>query len=276
MPYVKVGEENGRAVNLSYADHGSGTPVVLVHDFPLSGASWEKQTTALLAEGYRVITYDRRGFGRSDQPATGYDYDTFAADLNVLMETLDLHDSVLVGGGMGTGEVARYIGSHSSARIAKAVMIAPLPPCFGWDDDNPEGIDWSILADMRQEIRADRFAFLKRFLEQAHNAEVLGGTRIGFDALRAFFAVAAAAGAIATHSSIAAWTADFRADLAKFDVPVLALQGDYDRIMPIAVTGDRLQKHLHDLRFEVLEGGPHAIAWTHAEEVNAALLDFLR
>ncbi|GAB2841663.1 bromoperoxidase [Actinocorallia aurea] len=276
MPHVKVGEENGKAIHLFYEDHGSGTPVVLVHGFPLSGVAWEKQTTALLAEGHRVITYDRRGFGKSDQPSTGYDYDTFAADLNVLMEALDLRGSVLVGNCMGTGEVARYIGFYSSERVAKAVMIAPLPPCLGWDDDNPEGIDWSIFADMRKEIRADRFAFLKGFLEESFNADVLGGTRIGFDALRAFFAIAATAGATATHDSVAAWTADFRDDLAKFDIPVLVVQGDEDRILPIAVTGDRLKGHLRDLRYEVVEGGPHAICWTHAEEVNATLLDFLR
>ncbi|ROO85369.1 pimeloyl-ACP methyl ester carboxylesterase [Actinocorallia herbida] len=276
MPYVKVGEENGKAIHLFYEDHGSGTPVVLVHGFPLSGAAWEKQTAALLDEGHRVITYDRRGFGKSDQPSFGYDFDTFAADLSVLMEALDLRDGVLVGSCMGTGEVARYIGTYSSARVAKAVMLAPLPPCLGWDDDNPEGIDWSIFADMRREIRTDRFAFLKNFLEEAHNADVLGGSRIGFDALRAFFTVAAAASATATHDSVAAWTADFRDDLAKFDIPVLAVQGEDDRIMPIAVTGDRLKGHLHDLRYEVVEGGPHAIGWTHADEVNAALIDFLR
>ncbi|WP_106403187.1 alpha/beta fold hydrolase [Actinocorallia populi] len=276
MSYLKVGEENGKAIRIYYEDHGTGTPVVLIHGFALNGASWEKQAAALLGAGYRVITYDRRGFGRSDRPSIGYHYDTFTADLSALMEKLDLRETVLVGTCMGTGEAVRYVGSYSSARVAKVVLIAPIPPCLGWDDDNPEGIDWSVFDAIRREIRADRFAYLKTFLEDSHNADILGGTRIGFDALRASFAVATAAGPIATHNSVASWTADFRDDLAKFDVPVLAVQGDNDRIMPIAVTGDRLKEHLHDLRYEVIEGGPHAIHWTHAEEVNAALLDFLR
>ncbi len=275
MPYVSVGKENSGSIDLYYEDHGAGKPVVLIHGFPLSGHSWEKQTPVLLHAGYRVITYDRRGFGDSSQPTTGYDYDTFAADLNALMTKLDLRDVVLVGFSMGTGEVARYLGAYGSERVSKAVLLSPIPPFLLKTADNPEGVDGSVFDGIMKAIVADRPSYLSAFFSQFYNVDVLGGTRISDDAVRLSWNVAAGASATATLQCVPSWLTDFRPDLKKFDVPTLVVQGDQDRILPIASTGKRLPALIKDAQFVVIEGGPHAIGWTHAEEVNRALLDFL-
>lgn len=275
MPYIKVGEENSAPIDIYYEDHGSGRPVVLIHGYPLNGHSWEKQERALLDAGHRVITYDRRGFGRSSQPVTGYDYDTFAADLNALMEELDLREAVLGGFSMGSGEVTRYLGTYGSGRVSKAVLVAPLQPYLLKADDNPEGVDGSVFDGIMQAITADRFAYLKAFLDDFYNVDVFGGTRISEQALQASFQVAAGASATATLKCVPTWTTDFRNDLAAFDVPTLVVQGDQDRILPIDATGNRLEGLIPDLRYVVVEGGPHAIGWTHADQVNAVLLDFV-
>jgi len=276
MPYVSVGEENSGSIDLYYEDHGAGTPVVLIHGFPLSGHSWEKQVPTLLDAGYRVITYDRRGFGDSSQPTFGYDYDTFAADLNALMTKLDLRNAVLVGFSMGTGEVTRYLGTYGSERVSKAALLSPIPPFLLKTDDNPEGVDGSVFDGIMKAIVADRPSYLSAFLAEFYNVDVLGGTRISADAVRLSWNVAANASAVATLACVPTWLTDFRADLKKFDVPTLVVQGDQDRILPIEATGRRLPALIKNARFVVVEGGPHAIGWTHAEEVNRALLDFLR
>ncbi|MFI7455407.1 alpha/beta fold hydrolase [Nonomuraea sp. NPDC049714] len=270
MPYIKVGEENSAPIELYYEDHGSGRPVVLIHGYPLNGHSWEKQESALLETGHRVITYDRRGFGKSSQPVTGYDYDTFAADLNTLMETLDLRDVVLGGFSMGSGEVTRYLGTYGSGRVRKAVLMAPLQPYL------LEVVDRSVLDDTMKAVVADRFAFLKSFLDNFYNMDVLGGTKVSEQAWQASFQVAAAASATATLKCVPTWGSDFRKDVASFDVPTLVIQGDKDRILPIDATGNRLTGLIRDLQYVVIEGGPHAIGWTHPELVNAALLDFVK
>ncbi|RSM93710.1 alpha/beta hydrolase [Nonomuraea sp. WAC 01424] len=276
MPYIKVGEENSTPIEIYYEDHGSGRPVVLIHGYPLNGHSWEKQESALLETGHRVITYDRRGFGRSSQPVTGYDYDTFAADLNTLMETLDLRDAVLGGFSMGSGEVTRYLGTYGSGRVCKAVLMAPLQPYLLKADDNPEGVDGSVLDNTMRAVTADRVAFLKAFLDDFYNMDVLGGTKVSEQAWQASFQVAAAASATATLKCVPTWGTDFRKDVAAFDVPTLVIQGDQDRILPIDATGNRLKGLIKDLRYVVIEGGPHAIGWTHTDQVNATLLDFLK
>ena len=202
MPYITVGHENSTSIDLYYEDHGAGQPVVLIHGFPLSGASWEKQTLALLEAGYRVITYDRRGFGRSGQPALGYDYDTFAADLNIVMETLDLRDAVLVGFSMGTGEVARYVGAYGSARVAKVAFLASLEPYLLKTDDNPEGaapIDF--FQGVSAAVKADRFAYYTQFFQDFYNLDETLGVRIGEDAVRGSWNVAAAGGAYAAQAA---------------------------------------------------------------------------
>jgi non-heme chloroperoxidase len=275
MPYVNVGQENSGSIDLYYEDHGTGTPVVLIHGYPLNGHSWEKQERVLLEAGYRVITYDRRGFGASSQPAVGYDYDTFAADLHALVEKLNLLDMVLVGFSMGTGEVTRYLGSYGSARVRKVALFAPLPPFLLKTADNPEGVDQSVFDGIMAAIVADRPAYLKAFLDDFYNVDKLGGTRISDQAWQLSFNVAVGASATATLACVRTWLTDFRRDLPKINVPMLVVQGDEDRILPIDSTGRRLPDLIKEVRFIEVVGGPHNIGWTHPEEVNKALLDFL-
>jgi non-heme chloroperoxidase len=275
MPFVTVGQENSADIDIYYEDHGSGQPVVLIHGYPLNGRSWEKQQRVLLDAGYRVINYDRRGFGNSSQPTIGYDYDTFAADLNVLIEHLDLDDVVLVGFSMGTGEVTRYLGTYGSRRVSRAALLGAIPPFLLKTDDNPEGVDQSVFDGIRAAVVADRPAYFKAFLDDFYNVDVLGGTRISEQAWQASFNVAVAASPYAADACVPTWLTDFRADLPKIDVPTLLVHGDADRILPFDATAKRLPGLIADLKFVVVEGGPHNIAWTHPEEVNKALLDFL-
>ncbi|MEV0007601.1 alpha/beta hydrolase [Streptomyces sp. NPDC051840] len=275
MPYIKVAEGNSAPVELYYEDHGTGRPVVLIHGWPLNGASWERQTAALLASGHRVITYDRRGFGRSDQPSGGYDYDTFASDLNEVLTALDLDDVTLVGFSMGTGEVTRYLGTYGSARVAKAVMIGVVPPFLLKTDDNPTGVDAGVFKGIEEAIVADRFAFMTDFLADFYNVDVLGGDRISEQAVQASWNVAAGASAKGTLDCVQAWLTDFRADLPAFDIPTLIVHGDADRTLPIGATAIPLSKSIAGAELKVIPGGPHGLLWTHADEVNAALLAFL-
>ena len=250
-------------------------PVVLIHGWPLSGSSWEKQVAALLGAGYRVITYDRRGFGQSDKPTTGYDYDTFADDLHKLMTELDLHDAALVGFSMGGGEVARYLGKYGHQRVSKAVFISAVPPYLLKTLDNPEGVAGKIFDGIRNAIVADRQTFLSQFLSDFYNFNILGGKLVSEQVLKSNLKVAINASVKGTVDCVSAWTTDFREDLARIDVPTLAIQGDADRILPIAATGKRLPEFIKGCKLVVIEGGPHGITWTHAEQVNHELLDFL-
>ena len=275
MGTIAVGRENSDDIEIYYEDHGAGPPVVLIHGYPLSGRAWDKQIPVLLQAGCRVITYDRRGFGRSSQPTTGYDYDTFAADLHALMSYLDLRDAVIVGHSMGTGEVTRYLGSYGSARVAKGVLISPITPFLLQAPDNPEGLPQSLFDGFVQSARADPPAWMKGFLDNFYNYDALGGTLVSEQAFQASFNLAVSASAAATVACISTWLTDFRADLAKIDVPILVIQGNADRVLPYDKTGARLPGLIKDMRLVTIEGGPHAIAWTHADQVNQALLDFL-
>jgi non-heme chloroperoxidase len=275
MPFMTVGKENSGNIDIYYEDHGSGQPVVLIHGFPLDGHSWEKQATALLASGYRVVAYDRRGFGKSSQPAVGYDYDTFANDLHVILTTLDLSDVALVGFSMGTGEVTRYIGTFGTERISKAVLLSPIPPFLLKTDDNPEGVDKNVFEGFKDAIRADRPAYFTSFLSAFYNLDENLGTRVSDEVVRGSFIVAVQASATAVFACVDTWLTDFRDDLPKIDVPTLVVQGDEDRILPVLATGGRLSALIPDVEFHVIAGGPHAVVWTHAEEVNAALIAFL-
>jgi non-heme chloroperoxidase len=275
VPYVTVGQENGNDIDIYYEDHGSGQPVVLIHGYPLNGHSWEKQKRALLAAGYRVITYDRRGFGRSSQPTVGYDYDTFAADLDVLLRARDLSDVVLCGFSMGSGEVTRYLATYGSGRVRKAVLMGAIPPFLLKTDDNPEGVDGSVFEGIKQAVVDDRPAYFKVFLDNFYNVDRLGGTRISDQAWQASFNVAVDASPTAAHDCVDAWLTDFRDDVAKIDVPVLVVHGDDDRILPYESTAARLPALLRDVTLVTVEGGPHNIAWTHPEIVNDALMSFL-
>jgi non-heme chloroperoxidase len=249
--------------------------VVLIHGYPLSGASWERQVPVLLSAGFRVITYDRRGFGRSSQPTTGYNYDTFAEDLHRLITQLKLRDATLVGFSMGAGEVARYLGKYGSKGVSKAVIISGVTPYLLKTAGNPEGVDASVFDGIQQAVIADRYAFFTGFFQNFYNTDVLLGKRISEQAVQASWNIAAGSSATASLACVAAWHEDFRDDLARIDVPTLVMHGDADRILPISTSGPRTAKLISGARLVVIEGGPHCIPWTHAPEVNAELLKFL-
>jgi non-heme chloroperoxidase len=275
MPRVKVGTENSAPIEIHYEDHGSGTPIVLIHGYPLDGNSWERQEQALLPAGYRAISYDRRGFGRSSRPTVGYDYDTFAADLNALLDHLGLDEVVLAGFSMGTGEVTRYIGTYGTGRVSKAVLFGVIPPFLLKTDDNPEGVDGQVFEDIKAAIVKDRYAYFQDFFDNFYNVDKLAPERIGEQALQASFNVAASASPYASLACVDAWLTDFRGDLPKFDVPTLVVHGTEDRILPFEATAARLPDLIEGLKLVKVEGGPHNIGWTFPDEVNSALLDFL-
>ncbi|HEX4578458.1 MAG TPA: alpha/beta hydrolase [Candidatus Dormibacteraeota bacterium] len=275
MARITVSSENSTDIDIHYNDHGAGQPVVLIHGYPLNGESWERQESVLLAAGYRVITYDRRGFGGSSHPTVGYDYDTFAADLSALLEHLDLSDVVLVGFSMGTGEVTRYLGKYGSKRVARAAILGVIPPFLLKTADNPEGVDGQVFDGIKAAIVKDRYAYFKDFFDNFYNVDVLGGTRISDQAWQASFNVAASSSPVATYACVDTWLTDFRADLPKIDVPTLVVHGTEDRILPIGATAERLPGLIKDMRYVKVEGGPHNIAWTHPDEVNKALLEFI-
>jgi len=255
MPYVTVGKENSSNIGLYYEDHGSGQPVVLIHGYPLSGASWEKQVPVLLSAEHRVITYDRRGFGKSSQPTTDYNYDTFADDLHKLITHLELREFALVGFSMGGGEVARYLGKYGS--------------------DNPEGVDGSVFEGIQKAVAADRYAFFTEFFKNFYNTDLLLNKRVSEQAVQASWNLASGASATASLACVPTWHEDFRKDLNKIDVPTLVIHGDADRILPITASGLRTAKLIKGARLAVVKDGPHCITWTHADEVNAELVNFL-
>ncbi|MCA2213171.1 alpha/beta fold hydrolase [Jidongwangia harbinensis] len=276
MGFIKVGTENTTDIELYYEDHGAGQAVVLIHGYPLDGQSWEKQTAALLDAGYRVVTYDRRGFGRSSKPTTGYDYDTFAADLDVLLRTLDLRDVVLAGFSMGSGEVARYLGTYGSERIAKAAFLAEIPPFLLHTEDNPTGVPKDVFDGIAAAATADRYAWFDKFFADFFNTDENLGTRLSEAALRANWDTAIGSAPVVAAGVVPSWISDFRADIERVDVPALILHGTADRILPIEATARVLRTKLPDAMYVEVEGAPHGLLWTHADEVNRALLEFLR
>jgi non-heme chloroperoxidase len=282
MPDVTVGRENTGDIRIYYEDHGAGAPVVLVHGYLADGHSWEKQETALLTAGYRVITYDRRGAGASSRPAAGYDYDTLAADLDTLLKELDLTGAVLAGFCSGTGEVMRYLGTYGQRRVRGAALLAPLPPFLprpaaaGGQASPTAGPDGTGPDEFLRQLTADRPAAIKTYLDRYYNLDLLGGSLVSDQAWQNSFQTALRVSSAAALGGAAAWREDFVADVARITVPVLIVQGDQDRVMPPAATGSRLAVMLADPRLVVIHDGPHAIIWTHAAEVNRALLCFLR
>lgn len=275
MPFVTVGKENSGSVDLYYEDHGNGKAIVLIHGYPLSGSAWEKQVPALLERGFRVITYDRRGFGRSSQPWTGYNYDVFAEDLHALITKLDLHDFALVGHSMGGGEVARYLSMFGTKRTSKAVFVGAIPPFLLKTPDNPSGLDGSIFQQIKKAVAADRPAFFTQFFASFFNVDVLKGKLISEEALQANWNIAVGASPKAALDCVDTWQTDFRNDLSRIDIPTLVIHGDQDRIVPFENSGKLVHGMLADSEVVLIEGGPHGLAWTHAEQVNRALLDFL-
>lgn len=277
MAYITVGTENSADIELFYTDQGSGQPVVLIHGFPLNGESWGKQQAALLDAGYRVIAYDRRGFGASTKVASGLDYDTFAADLHALLEDLDLSDVVLVGFSMGTGEIARYLSRYGSERVAKAAFLGSLEPYLLITDDNPDGAGPQDFFDgVAASVREDRYGFVTGFLKDFYNLDDTLGSRISQEAVDASARVAAQAGNAAIAAAPLTWPTDFRGDIPAIDAPSLILHGTADNILPIDATARRFRELLPDATYVEIEGAPHGLLWTHGDEVNEALLAFLR
>lgn len=276
MHFITAGKENSTPINLYYEDHGSGKPVVLIHGWPLSGRSWEKQVPALVEAGFRVITYDRRGFGDSSKPFSGYDYDTLTEDLNKLMTTLDLQDAALVGFSMGGGEVARYFGKHGSKRVKKAVFMGAIPPFLLKTPSNPEGVDGSVFEGIKKGIREDRLAFLAKFFENFYNLDLLKGKLISGEAVQLSWNIASGASPKGTLDCVTSWLTDFREDLKKIDVPTLVLHGDSDRIVPFEVSGKLTHALVKGSKLVVLKGAPHGFTLTHAEETNRELIHFLK
>ncbi|GAA4730550.1 bromoperoxidase [Isoptericola chiayiensis] len=279
MGYITVSRENSTDVEISYEDHGTGQPVVLIHGYPLDGTSWELQARELLAAGYRVITYDRRGFGRSSKVGTGYDYDTFAADLDTLLETLDLRDVVLVGFSMGTGELARYVKNHGHDRVAKLAFLASLEPFLVQRDDNPDGVPQSVFDGIVEAARSDRYAWFTQFYQDFYNLDETLGSRISEEVVRANWITAVGSAPVAAYAVVPSWIEDFRPDVEAVRAaakPTLILHGTKDNILPIDATGRRFRDALPEAQYVEIEGAPHGLLWTHASEVNEALLGFVR
>jgi non-heme chloroperoxidase len=278
MGFITVGNENGTPIELYYEDQGAGQPVVLIHGYPLSGHSWERQTRELLASGHRVITYDRRGFGQSSKVGTGYDYDTFAADLNVLLETLDLQDVVLVGFSMGTGELARYVARYGSERVAALAFLASLEPFLLARDDNPGGLPQEVFVGIEAAAKGDRYAWFRQFFADFYNLEETLGSRISQEAVDNSWNVAVASAPVAAYAVVSSWIEDFRADIEAVRAsakPTLILHGTADNILPIDSTGRRFSQALPDAHYVEIEGAPHGLLWTHADETNDALRTFV-
>ncbi|MGD6817095.1 alpha/beta fold hydrolase [Metabacillus sp. 113a] len=277
MAMLKVGNENDAPIELYYEDHGTGKPVVLIHGWPLSGRSWEKQIPALVEAGHRVITYDRRGFGKSSQPYSGYDYDTFAADLNQLLERLDLRETTLVGFSMGGGEVARYISTYGTDRVSKAVFAAAVPPYLYKAADNPEGgLDDGAIEEFQNGVKGDRIAFLDTFTQNFFAAG--DKTDLVSEPFRLYNRdIAAMASPKGTLDCITAFAkTDFRGDLEKITVPTMIIHGDSDGIVPLEVSGKRTHEMIPGSQLVQIKGAPHGFNATHADEFNRALVGFLQ
>ncbi len=276
MSTIKVGVENSTAIELYYEDHGSGPTVLLVHGWPVDSRSWEPQLHPLLAAGHRVVTYDRRGFGRSSRPTTGYDFNTLADDLDVLLCELDLHDVTLVGFSLGTGEMARYIGTRGTDRLRSCVFIESLAPSFVKSDDNPAGVDEAAVAAVQQAILDDRPAWLTGLLSDFLNLDDYQGSRVSEETVRNLWNAGAEASPYATWACVRTWLDDYRDDIKRVDVPTLVLHGTADRILSIEGQGRRLHAALPDSQLVEIDGGPHVMCVSHAHEVNEALLAFLK
>jgi pimeloyl-ACP methyl ester carboxylesterase len=275
MSFIKVGQENSTPIEIYYEDHGSGPPVVLIHGWPLNGDAWEKQTAALLAAGHRVITYDRRGFGRSSKPGIGYNYDTFAADLDALLTALNVTDVSLVGHSMGTGEITRYIGKYGTKRLRKAVLIGTLDPYLVKAPDNPEGVDPKVFDETRSSIKADRSVALMEFLKNFYSVGGADGKRVSERVIEANWNVAMGASPIGTLACVDSWIEDFRKDITRNDIPTMIIHGDDDRILPADATSRRQAKMIKGVKYVEIKGASHGLTWTRAEEINAELLKFL-
>ena len=275
MARLKIGKENSADIELYYEDRGDGKPVVLIHGWPLNGGSWERQSAALLSAGYRVVTYDRRGFGHSSKPNSGYDYNTLAKDLSTLLESLDLNDAAIFGFSMGGGEVARYMGQHNNGRVTKCGFLSSIAPALRKDGNNPDGVDPAVFEQIKGMIEADRYDQLQNFFKMFYNQGLLSHP-VSQAKLDADFIVASQSSYQAMLFCVDAWLEDFREDLQQIKVPTLAVHGDADKVVPLENSGARIPALVPSAQLHVVKDGPHGLIWTHAAEVNKAMLEFLR
>ncbi|MCC4213812.1 alpha/beta fold hydrolase [Leeuwenhoekiella parthenopeia] len=277
MSYFKTSSiENRENIKLYYEDYGTGDPVILIHGWPLSAQMWEYQTQVLVEAGHRVIAFDRRGFGRSDKPWSGYDYDTLAKDLNDLITGLDLENVTIVGFSMGGGEVSRYIGNYGTSKLKKAALVSSVAAFMLKTDDNPDGVPQETFDGFKAAVRKDRLAFLKdfgnNFVNYDDNKDKISEAQVHFN-----WSIAAGASPKGTLDCITSFgTTDFRADLEKFDIPTLIIHGDADQVVPIKPSGEQAASIVKGSRYEVIKGAPHGLVFTHTEEVNKILIDFLK
>jgi non-heme chloroperoxidase len=276
MAFITVGKENSADIQLYYEDRGSGKPIVLVHGWPLASGSWERQSAMLLASGFRVITYDRRGFGRSSAPESGYDYDTLSGDLAKIIDTLGLNNATIVGFSMAGGEVARYMSRYNGKGVAKCAFISSIAPALRKDGNNPDGVDPAVFEGIKAAIEKDRFAFLTGFLHNFFNKQQLGDERISDDAVRANWNVAASSSYGAMLDCVDAWLEDFRTDLKSITQPTLVVHGDADQIVPADASGKRMIQFVKQAQTHIIRNAPHGLIWTHATEVNRLLLEFVK
>jgi non-heme chloroperoxidase len=275
MGTITVGQENSTPIELYYEDHGSGPTVVLLSGWPVDSRSWEPQVHALLEAGHRVISYDRRGFGQSSRPTVGYDFDTLAGDLDKVLAELDVRDATLVGFSLGTGELARYMGTYGTDRLKACVFIESLAPSYAKSGENPSGVDEAGVATVQQAILDDRFAWLTGLLGDFLNLDQYLGTRVSEETVRNLWNAGAAASPVATWACPPGWLDDFSEDVKRIDIPTLILHGTADRILPIDGQGRRLHAALPDAHYVEIDGGPHVMCVTHAKEVNRELIAFL-
>ncbi|SEM54129.1 Pimeloyl-ACP methyl ester carboxylesterase [Loktanella fryxellensis] len=272
MPMIDTRDGTRLYVN----DWGQGQPVVLIHGWPLNADSWEYQSVRLAEAGYRVIAYDRRGFGRSDQPFTGYDYDTLADDLADVMAALDLQDAVIAGFSMGGGEVVRYLSRHGGKGVSKAMLIASVAPYMAKTDDNPDGTDASVFDGMKDGLRDDRQSFFVNFFKD-FTGHGLPSSPVPQPGLDWMWGMAMQANPKATIDCVTAFgTTDFRPDMAHVTVPTLIIHGDADKIVPIDAAGAQAARMLPDATYKVYPGAPHALTATHKDELLDDMLAFLR
>lgn len=275
MPFITVGKQNTADINIYYEDLGTGPAVVLLSGWPFDSRSWEPQVHALLAAGHRVIAYDRRGFGQSSRPTVGYDFDTLAADLDKLLTGLDLREAAVIGFSLGTGELARYIGTYGTARLRSCVFIESLAPSFAKSEENPHGVDQATIDTVRQAILDDRPAWLTGLLGDFLNLDDLLGKRVSEETVRNNWNAGAAASPWATWACVLTWLEDFHQDVRRIDIPALILHGTADRILSVEGQGRRMHAAVPEGRYVEIEGGPHVMCVTHAQEVNQELLAFL-
>lgn len=260
---------------LYFKDWGTGKPVLFSHGWPLDGDMWDSQLNFLAERGYRVIAFDRRGFGRSDQPWTGYDYDTFASDINDLITSLDLQDVTLVGFSMGGGDVARYIGRYGSARVAGLVLLGAVTPIFGQAEDYPQGVDHSVFDGIKEGLRKDRAQFISDFAAPFYGTNA--GQTVSEGVLTQTLNIALLASLKSTLDCVTAFSqTDFRPDMAKIDVPTLVIHGSNDQIVPFETTGKVAAEMIAGTELKVYDNAPHGFAVTHQDQLNEDLLTFLK